>query len=192
MLGRPASRQPLTHGLWSAVAVESVEVAVLIVELRLSGRGSILAEILNPEQMLVVLGEFGPLRRILLATSGTLQSTLAAYFRSPVTVEVKEQIQSQDQTRIHRKVELWCHSLDLMVCRASSALEVEAGEMLDLIQSRKVGLGQTIEMLHLPTHFELKGGGVGDGFFWRDYTLKGPGFHYQIHEEFPENLYPER
>ena len=149
-----------------------------------------MAEILNPEGMLEALREFGPIRRVLLATPGTLQGTLSAYFGAPVTVQVKSQGDGRDHKHFTRDVDLVCHALSLVVCRAQSRIDVEDEEIRRLIRERRIGLGQINEVLRVPTTFELEEAGAGGDSFWRVYSLEGAGFRYRIREEFPAELYP--
>ena len=149
-----------------------------------------MAEILNPEQVLRQLRDFGPLRRILLATPGTLQGTLSAYFGAPVTVQVRDQGDAQDHKHFVREVDLVCEPLRITACSARSRIDVEDEEIRTLIRDRRIGLGQIIEVLRVPTTFELDAVGSRDDCFWREYTLEGAGFRYHIREEFPAELYP--
>ncbi|MGH0032025.1 MAG: hypothetical protein ACQGVC_19715 [Myxococcota bacterium] len=149
-----------------------------------------MAEILNPEQVLLQLRDFGPLRRILLATPGTLQGTLSAYFGAPVTVAVRDQGDASDHKHFVREVDLVCTERGITACRARSEVDVEDEEIRTLIRERRIGLGQIIEYLRVPTTFELDRAGTSDACFWREYTLEGAGFRYRIREEFPADLYP--
>ena len=153
-------------------------------------RGESVAEILNPERMLEALREFGPIRRVLLATPGTLQGTLSAYFGAPVTVQVRSQGDGQDHKHFTREVDLVCGALGVVVCRAQSRIDVEDEEIRRLIRDRRIGLGQINEVLRVPTTFELEQAGADGDAFWRVYTLEGSGFRYRIREEFPADLYP--
>jgi len=148
------------------------------------------AEILNLERVLEQLRDFGPVRRILLATPGTLQGTLSAYFGSPVTVRVRDQGDARDHKHFIRHVDLVCEELGVTACSARSRIDVEDEEICTLIRDRRIGLGQIIEVLRVPTTFELDDAGSDDDCFWREYTLEGAGFRYRIREEFPAALYP--
>lgn len=147
-------------------------------------------EILNPERVLEQLRDFGSIRRVLLATPGTLQGTLSAYFGAPVTVRVHDQGDSRDHKHFERRVDLVCEKLGVVACRAHSRIDVEDEEIRSLIRERRIGLGQIIEVLRVPTTFELDDAGISDDSFWRQYTLEGAGFRYRIREVFPSELYP--
>ena len=149
-------------------------------------------EILNPEQVLDQLRAFGPVQRILLATPGTLQGTLSAYFGAPVTVSVRDQGDAADHKHFVREVDLVCERRGITACRARSEIDVEDEEIRTLIRERRIGLGQIIEVLRVPTTFELDAAGSNGDFFWREYTLEGAGFRYRIREEFPAELYLAR
>lgn len=149
-----------------------------------------MAEILNQEQVLERLRDFGPIRRVLLATPGTLQGTLTAYFGAPVTVVVRSQGDARDHKHFVREVDLVCEKLGLLACRAKSQIDVEDEEIRGLIRNRRIGLGQIVEFLRVPTTFELEQAGSDAECFWREYTLEGAGFRYRIREEFPADLYP--
>lgn len=151
-----------------------------------------MAEILNPDEVLAALRDFGPLRRIILATPGTLQGTLSAFFGSRVVVEVRFQSEGDDEKQhFERQVELVCAARNLVVCRARTEIEVEDAEIRRLIRERRIGLGQIIQGLGVPTAFDLEAAGSDAERFWRVYSLEGPGFVYRIREEFPAALYPD-
>jgi hypothetical protein len=149
-----------------------------------------MAEILNQERVLEQLRDFGPIRRILLATPGTLQGTLTAYFGAPVTVEVRDQGDGRDHKHFEGSVDLVCEKLGITACSATTHVDVEDEQIRQLIRERRIGLGQIVEVLRVPTTFELDGAGIADTCFWREYTLEGAGFRYRIREEFPAELYP--
>ena len=68
---------------------------------------------------------------VLLATAGTLQGTLSAYFGSPVTIEVVSQ--AVDDGTIRRTVDLVCKERELVTCRAHTDIHVEDGQIRQLI-----------------------------------------------------------
>ena len=74
-----------------------------------------MAEILDLDAVLRMLDGFGPLRRVILATPGTLQGTLSAYFGEPVDVDVQVQDDDGDRKRFVREVNLVCRRRGLVV-----------------------------------------------------------------------------
>jgi hypothetical protein len=150
-----------------------------------------LAEILNPQRVLRMLHGFGPLRRVILATPGTLQGTLSAWFGTQVDVVVRSQSDLRDHKHFVREVDLVCRDPHVVACRARSEIDVESEEIRTLIQERRIGLGQISVGLGVHTAFDLEAAGTSPDGFWRRYTLEGPGFLYRIHEAFPGALFPE-
>ncbi len=148
-----------------------------------------MAEIVDQQSVLDKIRQFRPLWRLLLATPGTLQGTLSAYFGAPITIEVV----SQDIRggRICRAVNLVCRSRDMVVCRAETEISVENEEIRRMIEDKDIGLGRIIAMLNVPANFELDEVGRQNGTFWRNYRLSGDGFEYAIREEFPMLLYAD-
>ncbi len=148
-----------------------------------------MADIIDLDQILERLQGFSPLRRVLLATAGTLQGTLSAYFGSPVTVEVVAQ--TVDGAAMHRVADLVCKERQLTVCRADTDVHVDDTRIRELIVERSIGLGQISALLGVRTAFELQEAGQEDTTFWRRYRLWGDGFQYRIQETFPAILYAD-
>ncbi len=148
-----------------------------------------MAEITDQAQMLEKLAGFSPLRRLLLAVPGTLQSTLSAYFGHPVTVAVLSQ--GPQGAVIRRAVNLVCETLGMVVVRAVTDITVDDPHVRSLVETQAMGLGQIVASLEARTSFELEDVGRGAGTFWRRYRLEGPGFTYLIREEFPMILYAD-
>ncbi len=150
-----------------------------------------MAEILNLEEALEKLRGLKPLHRMLMATAGTLQTTLAAYFGEPVDVEVGSQSEedAEEGATLLRAVELVCRDSRAMACRARTRIEVRNELVLKLIRERNIGLGQICETLGIRATFVLEDVGLDDTWLWREYRLEGPGFCYHIREELPSELY---
>jgi hypothetical protein len=145
-------------------------------------------EVLALDEMLGMLRGFDPIRRVLLATPGTLQGTLAAYFGEPVEVEVLSQ--SQEGATFDRRVELVLREARTVVCRAHSRGVVSDDDILKLVMEQRIGLGRIAQLLRRDTFFRLESVSEADGAFMRIYRLEGEGFSYHIREEFPCELYP--
>jgi len=145
------------------------------------------ADIVDLPALLAQLQGFPPLQRVLLATAGTLQGTLSAYFGAPVTVDVVSQTVRDDS--VHREVALVCKEQDLVACRASTEIQVADERMRQLIIERSIGLGQIVALLGGDAQFELDEVGDEPGEFWRRYRMWGDGFAYVITETFPKDLY---
>ena len=75
-----------------------------------------MADVVDLPALLDRIQGFPPLQRVLLATAGTLQGTLSAYFGAPVTVEVVSQ--TVEGEAMHREVDLVCKERDLVACSA--------------------------------------------------------------------------
>ncbi|HKE74818.1 MAG TPA: hypothetical protein VKB57_14450 [Acidimicrobiales bacterium] len=146
-----------------------------------------MADIVDLSALLEQIRGFSPLQRILLATAGTLQGALSAYFGAPVTIEVRSQ--SLQHTTVHREVDLVCKELDLVACSAVTEIEVRDPRIRELIADGTVGLGQIVALLGVRANFELVDVGSDDGTFWRRYHMAGDGFDYLITETFPVWLY---
>jgi chorismate-pyruvate lyase len=149
-----------------------------------------MADVVDLSRPLETIQGFPPLRRVLLATAGTLQGTLSAYFGAPVTVEVRSQRVDAGGATVHRVVDLVCKERRLVACRADALVHVEDPRMRELIVEGSIGLGQIAVLLGVRTTFELDEVGEDDGHFWRRYRLWGDGFEYRITERFDQDLYP--
>lgn len=163
-----------------------------------------MSEVFPIEDVLARIRGFSPMRRVLLATAGTLQSTMSAYFNSPVCVEVTKQeevvlpepeaeTEAEEQTSriLYRNVEMYVLSAEekTTVCVASSRIVVSKQELLDRIMEQKLGLGQILQEYGLKPKFVLQAVGNTKSEFWRVYSLMAPGVVYDIKETFPRNLY---
>lgn len=148
-----------------------------------------MAELVDQKSVLEKINSFKPLWRILLATPGTLQSTLSAYFGTPISVEVTGQEHKGDV--IHRKVNLFSPEKEMVVCRAVSDIELEDKTMRRMIEAKEIGIGQIIRTLEAGAEFHLHDVGQANGTFWREYTLVGAGFKFVIKEDFPKILYAD-
>ena len=144
-------------------------------------------EIVPIDEVLTKVQHFSPLQRILLTTAGTLQSTLAAYFGSPVTVAVITQ-RAQGYKVYSRQVELRCQGR--AVCDAYSTLTIEKANIRKAVEAKKIGIGQILEAAGLRPKFTLIVVEQSPIAFWRHYTLEVPGVTYQIQETFRKELYP--
>ena len=146
-----------------------------------------MAEIVDRDGFLKMLRGFTPLQRALLATAGTLQGTLSAFFGTPVTI----QLVHQDETdrRILREVDLVCAAKKITVGHAVTQAQVTDPEIRGLLLDGEMGLGEISALLGTPVSFALDQTGRQPGAFWRLYRLWGQGFSYRIREVFPESLY---
>jgi hypothetical protein len=142
-----------------------------------------MAEILNPEDMLKMIGDYQPLARVFLATAGTLQSTLSAYFSTPVVVEVVSQHESEGL--IVRAVNLVRSDSGDTVVRATTTIQASRDDVLEMVRAEHHGVGQILILLDIRSQFELLEVGEDHGTVWRLYRLAGEGVSYEIREEFP-------
>ena len=150
-----------------------------------------MAEIYPIEDVLRKLELFSPVQRILLATPGTLQSTLSAFFASPVKVRVTSQEHVPDTANWTRSVDLYIEKDgdQQVVCVAESEVVIEPKEAQELIEAEQLGIGQIMEYLGIRPKFTLTHTNYDAIAFWRLYILKGGGITYEIREYFPAQLY---
>ncbi len=148
-----------------------------------------MTEILAVDEMLQKLQGFDPLRRVLLATPGTLQGTLSAYFGRPIDIEMSSQ--RRDGSTIERVVDLVLRDEGTVACHAESRVVVDDEQFLKLVLEKRIGLGRIAQLLHRETSFLLETAHQNEDSFTRSYRLAGEGFAFHIDEEFPAVLYPE-
>ena len=164
-----------------------------------------MSEVLAPDT-LEKLAAFTPLQRILLATAGTLQSTLSAYFGAPVGIKLLAQTspdpQENSTNRFSRTVDLVLVGKDLrlrighdlatggyVVCHAGSWVSIKASDIAQQVEAGEVGLGQILELRGIRPAFLLLDVGQDQLTFWRTYSLTAPGVDYYITETFAKRLY---
>ncbi len=149
-----------------------------------------MAEIVDLQRELALIRGFSPLRRILLATPGTLQTALSAFFGAKVSVKVRDQ-EERSET-VLRKADLVCVELGLDVGFASTEAQITDPDVRRLVLARELGVGQITALLGAGASFRLDEVGEEGDDFWRSYRLWGDGFSYRIRERFPGALYPDR
>jgi chorismate-pyruvate lyase len=142
-----------------------------------------MAEIADLESVLRMIDHLPPLWRVLLSTPGTLQGTLAALFRTPVTVKLIDQ--SIVGPRFDRTVELVRSDRGEAVCYAHTEAEVDSPEIHELLVGGKAGIGQILRMKNIEAVFELHEIGGDDATIERSYRLAGGGSRFEIVERFP-------
>ena len=164
-----------------------------------------MSEVLAPDTLEKLAG-FTPLQRILLATAGTLQATLSAYFGAPVGIKLLQQTSPDPQEnatgRFSRTVDLVLVGQDLrlqighdlatggyVVCHAVSQIAIESSEIQQMVAAGVVGLGQILEGKGIRPTFVLVDVGQDLMKFWRTYDLCAPGVDYRITETFVKRLY---
>jgi len=148
-----------------------------------------MADVIDPEGMITMLRPFGPLRRVLLAATGTLQGTLSAFWGSAVSVRLLSQDSEGDHVR--REVDLVCEARELVVCHAVTTIHVTDHAVETLLRESALGIGQIISVLDRRTTFALQDVGQDATHFWRSYRMWGEGFDYHIHESFEQRRYPD-
>lgn len=146
-----------------------------------------MVEIVGLERELAMIRTFLPLRRILLATPGTLQTTLSAFFGATVSVRVREQVERTGT--ILRTADLVCADLGLDVCFAYTEAEITDPEVRRMILAKELGVGQITALHRAMAFFQLDEVGEDGDDFWRTYRLWGDSFTYRIRERFPGGLY---
>ncbi len=145
-------------------------------------------EIVHFDKVMQMIKGFSPLERVLLSTTGTLQTALSAYFGTPVEVRVVSQTEI-DETHISRDISLYSPAKGIEVCRATTDIVVDLPDVKRLILDGKYGLGQILEIKGIRAVFEIASMGQDAKHFWRVYKLTGPGVVYRIREEFNKALY---
>jgi hypothetical protein len=147
-----------------------------------------LAEILNLDELLDAVRPFKPVGRVLLATAGTLQTTLAAYFCTPIDVCVLDQKVMADST-ITRKADLVRRDIGRPVCHTSATVMVDREDVRSMVLSQMYGLGHILVLCGINAKFDLVTVGKRPTHVWRVYRLTAPGVSYQILEEFPRSAF---
>ncbi len=142
-----------------------------------------MAEIADLESVLRRIDHLPALWRVLLSTPGTLQGTLAALFRTPVTVSLLGQ--DIDGARFDRSVELVRSDNGRSVCLARTEAEVELPEVHALLAAGSAGIGQILRMRNIDATFDLHEVGGDTEAVERRYRLAGPGVRFEIVERFP-------
>jgi hypothetical protein len=135
-------------------------------------------------------GDYSPLERIVITANGNLQRILSAYFNSNVTVNIlkNERISVEEIPLIFdRKVELVCFGMTK--CIAESLITITDTTIIDLIVSKKVGLGQLFRYLNMLPEFTLLHVERLVNGFSRTYLLKIQGMECRIKETFPSDLF---
>lgn len=145
-----------------------------------------MAELIEITRALELVKDFEPLQRILLTCSGTLQGTLSAYFGREIVIKLVKQNCEEDGV-IQREANL--HEGAMVVCLATSQLTIERDDVREKVIEGEMGIGQVLETLEVRPSFELHEVGDNEHFFWRVYSLRGPGVVYKIRESFPKLLY---
>ena len=139
----------------------------------------------------------GPMERILIGHSGTVQLLLSLFFNKPVLVKVVRQQQVGDE--IEREVNLVIQDTELIVGKALSFIPISenSSAVIDLVNGKNYGLGQIASYLKVSTIRALKNVGVTDETIERTYTMTGTSFvhvspvnlKFRITESFPRELY---
>lgn len=123
-----------------------------------------------------------PMDRMALTANGNLQRLFSSYYDSPVHVVVDACQQTSPQTW-DRVVHLMVH--DTTFCTATSLITVNDQACRELVESRRVGLGQLFRHLDKLPNFSLQQAGYsGEGGLWRVYELTCSELTCHIREEF--------
>lgn len=112
---------------------------------------------------------FPPLDRIILTANGNLQRIVSSFNNAPVQVNVLRNVQVATG-KYNREVSITCAAQEFMV--ATSKITIRDAEMIQAVESKKVGIGQLFRKYDLLPQFTLlKTQRNGDNFF-RIYVLK--------------------
>ena len=130
------------------------------------------------------------IERIILASTGPVQSMMSAIFATPVRVEVISQINYD--TVLVRWVKLVVEDPDpATVALAESVIPLELNHagFIGAMGDRDIGIGETINKLGIFTQRKILGIHVDQHTFSRTYTIKGASLDVLITESFQKNLF---
>lgn len=119
---------------------------------------------------------------VILANFGTNQTLLSIIYGKPCRLRLGDQ-GLQDGV-IHRQT--FQYFGDIMGCLANTTLPVDRNrkEVIDLVFSGDIGLGQIVVKLNIPNHRDLLEIGRDRLNFWRRYAIIGPELYMEIYEHF--------
>lgn len=150
-----------------------------------------------------IYGISNPLDRMAVTANGNLQRLFSSYYDAPVAVEMvhctRQEVPNLDAIESSSDFEttaIWHRRVLLKIfgnqtfCTADSVVEVHSREVEDLVESRKVGIGQLFRHFNILPEFTLVAAGPRtDGGFWRNYTLESDLVTCSIHEVFCNNVW---
>jgi len=142
-------------------------------------------EIKNPLEMLKP-HELQTSERILLSTTGTVQTLLAVIHDTPVKVEVISQLNYD--TVLCRWVRLYTDDLNMTTLALAESVIPLAKNRPDFIGQmgdRKLGIGQALAALGVTTNREILGIHVDTRTIARSYRITGDKIEILITETFP-------
>jgi hypothetical protein len=112
---------------------------------------------------------FPPLDRVVLTANGNLQRIVSSFNNAPVQVNVLRNVQVATG-KYNREVSITCAGQEF--CVATSKITIRDADMIQAVESKKVGIGQLFRKYDLLPQFTLlKTQRNGDNFF-RIYVLK--------------------
>jgi len=130
------------------------------------------------------------IERIILASTGPVQSMMSAIFAEPVRVEVISQLNYD--TVLVRWVRLVIDDPDpVTVALAESVIPLELNQagFIGTMGDRDIGIGAAISKLGIFTQRSILGIHVDKDTFSRTYTIKGASLDVLITESFQRGLF---
>lgn len=130
---------------------------------------------------------FTPLQRMLLTANGNVERILSAYYAKPMQLYVVLNHMRADGSVYDRQSILLFEGRQLML--AKSTIFLTDDKWRQVLQQEKLEVGALFRRFsELPT-FTLHSTGQGEGFFWRQYSLKASGMTCEINETFSSDAF---
>jgi len=129
--------------------------------------------------------ELSTVERVLLSSTGTVQTLLSVIHKHPVKVEVISQLNYD--TVMVRWVRLYIETPDpLTVALAESIIpyELNRADFIGKMGDRDIGIGQALHVLGVNTEREILGIHVDLATIARSYRIRGHGIDILITESF--------
>lgn len=142
-----------------------------------------------------------PIERVGLLSNGNLQYLFSSYYNQPVEVSITkfEEFVEEGEERTGQDEFLTLYDREVVLkvaghhfCTAKSKMRVSSTEILDMLSSEPIGIGQLFNVLGVRPTFALLDAGRNeeDGSLWRTYTLNcDKGLVCEILEEFSPNAW---
>ena len=120
--------------------------------------------------------------RLLVTANGNLQRIVSSWFQRPVIVKVLRNSKHASKSEWSRTVCLVCGGCGF--CTADSTVILSQRELVEAVETSKIGLGQLFRHFNLLPTFELISARKTDSYLTRKYTLAAAGIFCNIEETF--------
>lgn len=136
------------------------------------------------EKTLDMLGnhELSTVERIVLSSTGTVQTLLSVIYKLPVNVEVISQLNYG--TVMVRWVRLYTERSTVALAESIIPYELNRADFIGKMGDRDIGIGQALHVLGVNTEREILGIHVDSATISRSYRIKGGGIDILITESF--------